>query len=85
MVRVWLGRSLRVVTLELLNTPGFMELVKYIANRDVDIEELRIQIDKINKSLAWRGMRIQIKRAHPLDKKADYRLVLVKTKKDVST
>ena len=73
-VRVWLGKSLRIVDLSL--PVDFFRLLDYISSGDVDLDEVENLVEKVNEGLRRRGLRIQTRKAVPWDKKADYRLIL---------
>jgi len=76
MVRVWLGKSLGTVDLTTLGSRSFHELLNYVASGEVDLNEVRKLVEKVNEDLKVRGLRIQVRKASPWDKKVDYRLVL---------
>ncbi len=76
MVRVRLGKSLRIVNWDLLRFPSFHKLLNYISNNDVDLIEVKRLLEEVNRDLRGRGLHIQIRKAAPWDRKADYRLIL---------
>jgi len=76
MVRVLLGKSLRTVNLGLLMNPAFHKLCNYIGGKDVNLDEVERLIDEVNEWLKRKSLQIEIRKALPLDEKADYRLIL---------
>ena len=85
MVRIKLGKSLRITSLQLVCNPDFIELSRYVTGGKVDLRRVMELVKKINQNVEAQCLCIVVKRAVPWDSEADYRLILTKSTRKLET
>jgi UDP-glucose 6-dehydrogenase len=85
MVRIKLGKSLRITFLQLVCNPDFIELSRYVTGSKVDLRRVMELVKKINQNIESRYLRIVVKKAVPWDSETDYRLILARSTRKLET
>jgi hypothetical protein len=85
MVRIKLGKSLRITSLQLVCNPDFIELSRYVTGGKVDLKRVMELVKKINQNIESQCLRIVVKKAVPWDSEADYRLILTRSTRKSET